>query len=76
MPDNNHRDTYLNAVAARIRSTISETGVCELCRSDLATLWEDDGLDDAQKRLCVQNFANHYQFLMVVDYGLELAVFR
>lgn len=76
MPDN-HRERDLDSMAAYISRNITESGVCELRSSELAALWgREEGLEDEQKRMCIRNFASHYNFAVVIDYGLAYAVFR
>ena len=67
----------MDALASRIRRKISENGFCEIQRRELAFLWGDDKeLADLQKRMCVQNFADHYGFFVLVDHAMASALFR
>lgn len=76
MPDN-HKVHDMDALATRIRKKISESGVCELRRPELAALWGDDKeFSDLQRRMCIENFADHYGFFVLVDHALSCAMFR
>jgi len=73
----NHQEERMDALADRIRTSISMSGLCELRQPDLALIWEsNEKLPDQEKRLAVQNFALHYKLLAAIDYVLKYAVFR
>jgi len=71
------RQNNLDVLVEKIRLTISKAGVCQLHRSEISIIWHGNtNLSDEQRRIYLQNFATLHTLLVVIDYGLEYAIFR
>ena len=67
----------MDALLERIKHTIYRKGVSQLRRDELSIIWYNNAnLTDGQKRIFLQNFAMLHGLFVVIDYGLECAVFR
>lgn len=71
------RQKKLHVLASKIRQGIVESGISTLDCAEMASIWQEDGLEipDAEKRMRVKNFASQFGFAVMIDFDLSRAVF-
>lgn len=74
--DHPHSRGALDALADRIKDGIVRTGCCVLGEDELKSVFHTREMSEEEKRLEVENFANHYGFGLYLTPHVKVAVFK